>query len=74
MPTGGGPAGYGYYWWLYPDMGLCEAWGGAGQRIGVLGNAKTVVVVTADNPNDQPRSASISAFYADIEKSVQVCP
>lgn len=73
MPTGGGSAGYGYYWWLYPDMGLCEAWGGAGQRIGVLGNTKTVVVVTADNPTDQPRSASISAFYADIEKSVQAC-
>jgi CubicO group peptidase (beta-lactamase class C family) len=70
MPTAGGPAGYGYYWWLYSEMGLCEAWGGAGQRIGVLGDTKTVVVVTADKPDDQPRSASISAFYSDIEKSV----
>ncbi len=28
MPTSGGPADYGYYWWLYPDRGLFEAWAG----------------------------------------------
>lgn len=70
MPTAGGPADYGYYWWLYPDAGFCEAWGGAGQRIAVLRNTRTVVVITADNPIDTPRSESISAFYADIEKSI----
>ena len=70
MPTAGGPADYGYYWWLYPDAGLCEAWGGAGQRIAVLRNTRTVVVITADNPNDTPHSESISAFYADVEKAV----
>ena len=27
MPTAGGPAEYGYYWWLYPERTLFEAWG-----------------------------------------------
>jgi len=28
MPTAGGPAEYGYYWWLYPERTLFEALGG----------------------------------------------
>lgn len=66
MPTWGGPADYGYYWWLYPEQGLCEAWGGAGQRIAVLASNGVVVVITADNPDDSPRSESASAFYANV--------
>jgi len=31
--TAAGFADYGYNWWIYPALGLYEAWGGAGQRI-----------------------------------------
>src|SRR5262249_20691935 len=63
MSTRGGPADYGYYWWLYPERDLFEAWGGAGQRIGLLRDLQVVVVVTADMPNDIPRSPFASHLY-----------
>jgi CubicO group peptidase (beta-lactamase class C family) len=71
MPTSGGPADYGYYWWLYPDRGLFEAWGGAGQRIGVLRSIGVVVVMTADLPNDIPRSPFAARLYEKFRQSVK---
>ncbi len=71
MPTSGGPADYGYYWWLYPDRGLFEAWGGAGQRIGVLRDLGLVVVITADLPNDIPRSPFAARLYETFRQSVK---
>ncbi len=70
MPTSGGPADYGYYWWLYPDRGLFEAWGGAGQRIGILRDVQVVVVMTADVPNDIPRSPHAAHLYEAVRRSV----
>jgi CubicO group peptidase (beta-lactamase class C family) len=71
MPTSGGPADYGYYWWLYPDRGLFEAWGGAGQRIGVLRELGLVVVMTADFPTDIPRSPFAAHLYEKFRQSVK---
>ena len=70
MPTSGGTAGYGYYWWLYPERGLYEAWGGACQRIGVLPAVGVVVVVTADIPDDTPRAHLTSTLYDYIQQSI----
>jgi CubicO group peptidase (beta-lactamase class C family) len=56
MPAKGGPIGYGYYWWLYPERHVCEAWGGAGQRIALISDLEVVVVMTANDPGDYPRS------------------
>src|SRR5262249_5178906 len=56
MPAKGGPVEYGYYWWLYPKSNVIEAWGGAGQRIAIIRDLKVVVVITADDPADYPRS------------------
>ncbi len=63
MRTRGGPADYGYYWWLYPERTLSEAWGGAGQRIGLLHDAGLVVVMTADIASDIPRSPLAARLY-----------
>jgi CubicO group peptidase (beta-lactamase class C family) len=71
MSTRGGPADYGYYWWVYPERGLFEAWGGAGQRIGLLGDLQVVVVMTADMPNDIPRSLFASHTYEVVRDSVK---
>ena len=71
MPTAGGPAEYGYYWWLYPERQLFEAWGGAGQRIAVLRDLGLVVVMTADIPNDIPRSAFAARLYQVARESVK---
>ncbi len=71
MPTRGGPADYGYYWWLYPERNLFEAWGGAGQRIGVFCDLALVVVMTADMPNDFPRSPLAARVYDVVRGSVR---
>ncbi len=71
MPTRGGPADYGYYWWLYPERNLFEAWGGAGQRIGLLREVQVVVVMTAEMPNDFPRSPFATDLYDIIRESVK---
>jgi CubicO group peptidase (beta-lactamase class C family) len=71
MPTKGGPADYGYYWWLYPDRKLFEAWGGAGQRIGVFRELDVVVVMTADMPQDYPRSPFAAKMYETIQGSIR---
>lgn len=56
MPAKGGPVAYAYYWWLYPERHVCEAWGGAGQRITLISDLGVVVVITANDPDDYPRS------------------
>jgi CubicO group peptidase (beta-lactamase class C family) len=71
MPTSGGPADYGLYWWLYPDRKLFEAWGGAGQRIGVFRDLGIVVVITADMPQDIPRSPLAGQVYDLVRQSVK---
>ncbi len=71
MPTSGGPADYGYYWWLYPERKLFEAWGGAGQRIAVFRDLRLVVVMTADVPNDIPRSPLAARVYDVVLGSVR---
>jgi CubicO group peptidase (beta-lactamase class C family) len=71
MPTAGGPAEYGYYWWLYPERKLFEAWGGAGQRIAVFRDLRLVVVMTADIPNDIPRSPLAARMYGVVLGSVK---
>jgi len=71
MPTRGGPADYGYYWWLYPERNLFEAWGGAGQRIGLLRDLRVVVVTTADMPDDFPRAPLAAHLYDVIRESAR---
>jgi len=71
MPTRGGPAEYGYYWWLYPERKLVEAWGGAGQRIGVFRDLGLVVVMTSDVPTDIPRSPFAGRVYDGVRASVK---
>jgi CubicO group peptidase (beta-lactamase class C family) len=63
MPTAGGAANYGYYWWLYPERELFEAWGGAGQRIGVFPAPGVVVVMTGNIGDDIPRSPFAAKVY-----------
>jgi CubicO group peptidase (beta-lactamase class C family) len=71
MPTRGGPADYGYYWWLYPDRKYFEAWGGAGQRISVLPDVGLVVVMTAEFPDDIPRSIFAARVSDGVRASVK---
>jgi CubicO group peptidase (beta-lactamase class C family) len=71
MPTRGGVADYGYYWWLYPERRMFEAWGGAGQRISVLRDVGVVVVMTADIPDDIPRSPLAARLVEDVRESVK---
>jgi CubicO group peptidase (beta-lactamase class C family) len=71
MPTRGGPADYGYYWWLYPERNLSEAWGGAGQRIALFRDLGLVIVMTADIANDFPRSPSAARLYDAIRQSAK---
>jgi CubicO group peptidase (beta-lactamase class C family) len=71
MPTRGGTADYGYYWWLYPERRIFEAWGGAGQRISVLRDVGVVVVMTADIPDDIPRSPFAARLTDGVRESVK---
>ena len=70
MPTKGGPVGYGYYWWIYPERGVAEAWGGAGQRIAVIRDLKIIAVLTANDSTDYPGSPLAARIYDLIRESV----
>lgn len=70
MPARGGPVEYGYYFWLYPERELVEAWGGAGQRIGLLRDVGVVVSMTADIATDIPRSQFAAWMYESIRRAV----
>ena len=71
IETAGGAADYGYYWWIYPERGLYEAWGGQGQRIGVFPDLNIVTVMTSDIPDDKPRSPFFSSIYDYITESAK---
>jgi CubicO group peptidase (beta-lactamase class C family) len=71
MPAKGGPVAYGYYWWLYPERQVAEAWGGAGQRIALIRDLNCVVVMTADDPADYPRSPLAQRIYDVVRESVK---
>jgi CubicO group peptidase (beta-lactamase class C family) len=71
MPAKGGPVPYGYYWWLYPDRHVAEAWGGAGQRIAVIRDVKVTVVMTSDDRDDFPRSPLAARVYDLVRASVK---
>jgi CubicO group peptidase (beta-lactamase class C family) len=71
MPTKGGPAPYGYYWWIYPERHVAEAWGAAGQRIALIRDLKCVVVMTANDPADYPRSPLAGQIYDLVRNSVK---
>lgn len=70
MPAKGGPVAYGYYWWLYPERDVAEAWGGAGQRIGLMRDSKMVVVMTGNDPPDYPRAPLAGRIYNLVRQSV----
>ena len=71
MPAKGGPVPYGYYWWLYPERHLFEAWGGAGQRIAVISDLKIIIVMTANDSTDYPRSPLAAHIYDLVRASVK---
>jgi CubicO group peptidase (beta-lactamase class C family) len=71
MPTKGGAAEYGYYWWIYPERHIAEAWGGAGQRIVLIRDLKVVVVMTANDAADYPRSPLAGRIYDLVRESVK---
>jgi CubicO group peptidase (beta-lactamase class C family) len=71
MSTKGGPVAYGYYWWLYPERHVAEAWGGAGQRIALIRDLKIVVVMTGNDSADYPRSPLAGRIYDLVRESVK---
>ena len=71
MPTKGGPVAYGYYWWIYPERRVAEAWGGAGQRIALISDLNSVVVITANDSTDYPRSPLAERIYDLLRESVK---
>jgi CubicO group peptidase (beta-lactamase class C family) len=66
-----GIADYGYYWWLYPKLGMSEAWGGAGQRIAIFRDLDLVIVMTADISDDAPVTSFSTEIYRRIVSSVK---
>lgn len=71
IETAGGAADYGYFWWIYPERGLYEAWGGQGQRIGIFPDLNIVAVMTSDITEDKPRSPFFSGIYDFIIESAK---
>jgi CubicO group peptidase (beta-lactamase class C family) len=66
-----GFAEYGYFWWIYPELDLYEAWGGAGQRIGIFPTLGIVTVMTSDIPDDTPVTSFSSQIYQYIVKAAK---
>jgi CubicO group peptidase (beta-lactamase class C family) len=50
---------------------LYEAWGGAGQRIGIFPDLNIVTVMTSNIPDDAPVTALSSAIYHAILAAVK---
>jgi CubicO group peptidase (beta-lactamase class C family) len=61
---------YGYYWWIYPERAMYEAWGGQGQRIACFPLLQTVVVATADIDDDSPNSSHANDLYTQISSGL----
>jgi len=74
IQTSAGLVDYGYYWWLYPQLGMSEAWGGAGQRIAIFRNLDMVTVMTADISDDAPVTAFSSEIYKRILRAARAQP
>jgi len=66
-----GIADYGYYWWLYPKLGMSEAWGGAGQRIAIFRDLDLVTVMTGDISDDAPVTPFSTEIYRRIMSSAK---
>jgi CubicO group peptidase (beta-lactamase class C family) len=66
-----GTADYGYYWWLYPKLGISEAWGGGGQRIAIFHDLDLVTVMTAYIADDAPVTPFSSEIYRRILRAVR---
>lgn len=66
-----GLAGYGYYWWIYTQRGMYEAWGGAGQRIAVFPKLGIVTVMTSDISDDAPVTSFSSEIYRYIVEAAK---
>jgi hypothetical protein len=58
-------------WWLYPERHAAEAWGGAGQRIALLRDLNVVVVISAADADDRPRSPIAASIYDAIRASAK---
>jgi CubicO group peptidase (beta-lactamase class C family) len=71
IQTSAGLVDYGYYWWLYPKLGMSEAWGGAGQRIAIFRDLDMVTVMTADISDDAPATAFSSEIYKRILRAAR---
>lgn len=71
MQITGGLVDYGYYWWIYPQLGLYEAWGGAGQRIAIFPELDIVTVMTSNIPDDAPVTPFSSEIYRQIIEAVK---
>jgi CubicO group peptidase (beta-lactamase class C family) len=69
-----GRADYGYFWWLYPKLGMVEAWGGAGQRIGVFHDLDLVTVMTSNIGDDAPVTSFSTEIYSRVLKAVKSTP
>jgi CubicO group peptidase (beta-lactamase class C family) len=62
----GRPIDYGYYWWIYPERAMFEAWGGRGQRIACFPRHQAVIVTTANIDDDSPISSHANDLYTQI--------
>ncbi len=75
MPDAGDPDiggfGYGYYWWVIPDLPGFTAWGHGGQYILVVPEADLVVVLTASPDADYDVGKSLKQFVPLIEVLLQ---
>jgi CubicO group peptidase (beta-lactamase class C family) len=56
---------YGYFWWIRPSLGLYEAWGSGGERIGVFPELDIVTVTTASMSADGPLYDFFTTLYRD---------
>jgi CubicO group peptidase (beta-lactamase class C family) len=65
---------YGYYWWIYPDRAMYQAWGGQGQRIACIPHQQTVVVTTANIDDDSPSSSHSNGLYNAILNGSERAP
>jgi CubicO group peptidase (beta-lactamase class C family) len=74
IQTSAGLVDYGYYWWLYPQLGMSEAWGGAGQRIAIFRDLDLVTVMTGDISDDAPVTSFSTEIYRRIMKSAKANP
>lgn len=59
--------GYGFYWWVLPDMGAYAAWGHGGQYILVLPEARLVAVLTASPDAGEKVGVDLRTFAGAVK-------